>query len=159
MQGQWTGCDSKAATLLCCPSLEGYSVRLSWPKYHNGKDDLLASIRNVQASRPNLVIYSRLIGGTAELAWWVPSISLKYPLLLTGSSSPMVCDSRLPASGSLCARGLFLKCLCPLVMEIDERTPCCRLIVSKTTGDVLAFCHQEENGCGMRGKPWKVVVL
>lgn len=78
MQGQWTGCDSEAATLLCCPSLEGYSVRLSWSKYHNGKDDLLASIRNVQASRPNLVIYSRLIGGTAELAWWVALNFFQY---------------------------------------------------------------------------------
>jgi hypothetical protein len=35
----------------------------------SGKDDLLASIRNVQVSRPNLVVYSRLIKGIAEVAW------------------------------------------------------------------------------------------
>jgi hypothetical protein len=144
------------------------SKSMSWPKYHNGKDDLLASIRNVQASRPNLVIYSRLIGGTAELAWWVSSISFNMCLseskIFLAVHRVLKSDGmRLKATGFkewLRARGLFLEYLCPLVMEIDERTPCsCRLVVSKTTGDVLAFCHQEENGCGMRGKPWKVVDL
>jgi len=37
----------------------------------HGKDDVLASLREVQDSRPNMVFYSRLIGGIAELAWWV----------------------------------------------------------------------------------------
>lgn len=37
----------------------------------SGKDDLLASIQNVQASHPNLVVYSWLIKGMAEVAWWV----------------------------------------------------------------------------------------
>lgn len=35
----------------------------------SAKDDLLATIRRVQVTRPNLVIYSRLIKGIAEVAW------------------------------------------------------------------------------------------
>lgn len=64
--------------------------------------------------------------------------------------------TRLKATGFkdwLRSRGLFMECLCPLVLEIGDRDPIsCRLVVSKANGDVLAFCHQEENGCGMRGE-------
>ena len=45
-------------------------------------------------------------------------------------------------------------------MEIDEREPVsCRLVVSKTNGDVLAFCHQEKDGCGMRGEPQNYQIM
>ena len=35
----------------------------------SSRDDLLASIRSVQVTRPNLVVYSRLIKGIVEVAW------------------------------------------------------------------------------------------
>lgn len=52
------------------------------------------------------------------------------------------------------ARGLFIECLCPLALDVTPRDPySCRLVESKTTGDVFAFCHfeSEDRGCGMRG--------
>ena len=79
----------------------------------SAKDDLLATIRRVQVTRPNLVIYSRLIKGIAEVAWWVFSIFYIYrSLVLVGSSPLMVHDFRPAVSRGGSAQGTSSSSVC-----------------------------------------------
>lgn len=120
----------------------------------------LCFVRKIQNERGNIVIYSRLINAIAEIAWWVwlyLTVGIYWPWCLFSIIRPIKPDGgRILATGLkewLRARGLFIECLCPLVLDsLESRDPrSCRLVES-TGGDVFAFCNQESNGCGMRSK-------
>ncbi|KAF8123506.1 hypothetical protein K438DRAFT_1126618 [Mycena galopus ATCC 62051] len=47
------------------------------------------------------------------------------------------------------AHGIFLECWC--AFQADAGIPrSCRIVVSKATGDVLAFCHFDHDRCGFK---------
>ncbi|KJA22512.1 hypothetical protein HYPSUDRAFT_66982 [Hypholoma sublateritium FD-334 SS-4] len=98
---------------------------------------VLVMARRIQDEHPNLVIYSRLVGGLVEVSWVLKANGMQ--LQATGLKD------------WLRARGLFIECLCPLVAEVGDRVAhSCRIVQSAGSRDVFAFCNLDHDGCGMR---------
>ncbi|KAF8149224.1 hypothetical protein K438DRAFT_2027418 [Mycena galopus ATCC 62051] len=97
--------------------------------------DIHASeLNQYQRSSSELVVFSRLAERAVQIAY--PTYN-HQKILPTGLFH------------YLRARGVFFECWC--AFQADAGMPrSCRIVVSKVTGNVFAFCHFEHDRCGFK---------
>lgn len=111
-------------------------------------------VRRLQLRSADLIIYSRTLGQIATVSWSIFSLSsIACKLCLLVYPRPTVRGAAICPSGLksfLRKRGLVIECYCPLLFPDAPRS--CRLVISNTTNDLLAFCNRQPSVCGMAGR-------